>query len=257
MDSGLYKQELFASIRKQNTPRQRSEMSLLSKRDFPFFHFEALVFSFAQERTQGQHLASCLLEHGEVLSFGKSLSLSDPDTSNFDQRSRDMISLFIEIFTSSNHRTSSKFHNAATTGSSNNMSENQENNPFLLDEPQAEVAASSSSTPTAPSSSSTSLTCLPRSPLTSPASQPTVPECSTCNATSPDPETKPLKPCSKCKSVSYCSKECQKTDFKKHKKDCAGLAQVYAQTADLKPAPRPKAPKDGFRGGLQKWQFDT
>ncbi|PVH73491.1 hypothetical protein DL98DRAFT_469205 [Cadophora sp. DSE1049] len=81
--------------------------------------------------------------------------------------------------------------------------------------------------------------------------------CTTCAKPSPDPDTKPLKPCTKCQSAQYCSKECQKADFKNHKKECAKKAQIYAQTADIKLAASNRAPKDGFRGGLQKWQFDT
>ncbi len=48
-----------------------------------------------------------------------------------------------------------------------------------------------------------------------------------------------------------------KAGLKVHKKVCAKEAQIYAAKADLKPAPPPRAPRDGFRGGLQKWQFDT
>jgi sulfatase maturation enzyme AslB (radical SAM superfamily) len=82
-------------------------------------------------------------------------------------------------------------------------------------------------------------------------------KCASCSKVESDPE-KPLKPCSKCQSVLYCSRDCQKADFKKHKKTCALSAQIYAQTADLKPTPPPRAPKkDAHRGGLQKWQFDT
>ncbi|KAH7314342.1 hypothetical protein BKA65DRAFT_516632 [Rhexocercosporidium sp. MPI-PUGE-AT-0058] len=79
--------------------------------------------------------------------------------------------------------------------------------------------------------------------------------CTSCKKCST--EDKPLKPCTKCQSVQYCSKECQKADFKNHKKECAKKAQIYAQTADIKLAAPNRAPKDGFRGGLQKWQFDT
>lgn len=42
-----------------------------------------------------------------------------------------------------------------------------------------------------------------------------------------------------------------------HKKTCAKDAQIYALKADLKPSAPPRAPKENFRGGLQKWQFDT
>ncbi|PBP24104.1 putative MYND domain protein [Diplocarpon rosae] len=79
--------------------------------------------------------------------------------------------------------------------------------------------------------------------------------CTACSK--PSSEDKPLKPCTKCQSVQYCSRDCQKADFKKHKKECAKAAQVYAQNADIKMAAPSRAPKDGFRGGLQKWQFDT
>merc|ERR1712098_503870 len=89
------------------------------------------------------------------------------------------------------------------------------------------------------------------------SSTPAPKTCTACSKPSPDPETKPLKPCLKCQSVQYCSKECQKADFKNHKKECAKKAQIYAQTADIKLAAPNRAPKDGFRGGLQKWQFDT
>jgi len=86
-------------------------------------------------------------------------------------------------------------------------------------------------------------------------SQPTN-KCASCNAPEADPE-KPLKPCTKCQTVRYCSRDCQKKDFKVHKKICAAAAQIYAQNANLKPA-APRAPKkEGHRGGLQKWQFDT
>ncbi|PMD18661.1 hypothetical protein NA56DRAFT_647832 [Hyaloscypha hepaticicola] len=86
-------------------------------------------------------------------------------------------------------------------------------------------------------------------------SQPTN-KCASCGAPEADPE-KPLKPCAKCQRVRYCSRDCQKKDFKVHKKICAAAAQIYAQNANLKPA-APRVPKkEGHRGGLQKWQFDT
>lgn len=81
-------------------------------------------------------------------------------------------------------------------------------------------------------------------------------KCASCNTLETDPE-KPLKPCAKCQTVRYCSRDCQKKDWKVHKKICATAAQIYAQNANLKPA-APRAPKkEGHRGGLQKWQFDT
>ncbi|EKD15419.1 MYND domain protein, putative [Drepanopeziza brunnea f. sp. 'multigermtubi' MB_m1] len=129
----------------------------------------------------------------------------------------------------------------------------------------AATAAVDSSPPTTttdpPSSSSTS------SP--SPASPPQT--CSHCSkaASSSSGEgegekekekegaEKPLKPCTKCQSVRYCSRDCQKADFKRHKRECARAAQVYAQRADIRMAVPGRAPREGFRGGLQKWQFDT
>jgi hypothetical protein len=57
--------------------------------------------------------------------------------------------------------------------------------------------------------------------------------------------------------VYYCSRECTKAHYKIHKKECAKLAQEYSKTAVFKPAVRSSAPKEGFKGGLQKWQFDT
>jgi len=81
--------------------------------------------------------------------------------------------------------------------------------------------------------------------------------CTNCSKPETNPEEKPLKPCVKCHSVQYCSRDCQKGDFKQHKKICASAAQAYAQNADLKIASAPRVPKEGHRGGLQKWQFDT
>ncbi|TVY48271.1 hypothetical protein LCER1_G008292, partial [Lachnellula cervina] len=66
-----------------------------------------------------------------------------------------------------------------------------------------------------------------------------------------------LKPCPKCHTALYCSRDCQKAAFKKHKKTCAADAQEYAKTANLKMAAPSGPKKDGWRGGLQKWQFDT
>lgn len=81
--------------------------------------------------------------------------------------------------------------------------------------------------------------------------------CANCGKIETDPE-KPLKPCSKCQTVRYCSRDCQKADWKVHKKTCAAAAQIYAQTANFKPAAAPSAPKkEAHSKGLRKWQFDT
>ncbi|KAH7391651.1 hypothetical protein BKA64DRAFT_725208 [Cadophora sp. MPI-SDFR-AT-0126] len=114
-----------------------------------------------------------------------------------------------------------------------------------------------SSSSNGPSQNTTNTDSQAESSTPSTSNTPSLKTCTTCSKPSPDPETKPLKPCTKCQSVQYCSKECQKADFKNHKKDCAKKAQIYAQTADIKLAAPSRAPKDGFRGGLQKWQFDT
>lgn len=83
--------------------------------------------------------------------------------------------------------------------------------------------------------------------------------CGNCNKaeTSEDAESPILKPCTMCKSVSYCSRNCKKAHAKQHKKVCASLAQEYSKTAPVKLASRAAPKSDTFRGGLQKWQFDT
>ncbi|CZT16291.1 uncharacterized protein RCC_02133 [Ramularia collo-cygni] len=94
----------------------------------------------------------------------------------------------------------------------------------------------------------------------SPAAEPQK-KCASCGKveTVTDPEEQPvLKHCAKCHTTLYCSRDCTKSDFKQHKKVCAKQAQAYAESADFKPsAPRRAPPKENFRGGLQKWQFDT
>ncbi|KAI6247544.1 Zinc finger MYND domain-containing protein 10 [Erysiphe necator] len=84
-------------------------------------------------------------------------------------------------------------------------------------------------------------------------------KCASCNITSTD--NIPLKKCSKCQSVAYCTRECQKIDFKRHKKTCVTAAQLYSSTANFNMETRnkngSKNMKEGFKKGLQKWQFDT
>ncbi|CAD0114382.1 unnamed protein product [Aureobasidium uvarum] len=107
--------------------------------------------------------------------------------------------------------------------------------------------------PEASSSSSAQPTSESQSQLQQPAEK----TCAQCKKPEEDPEEKPLKACTTCKSVYYCSRECTKAHYKVHKKECAKLAQEYSKTAVFKPAVRSSAPKEGHKGGLQKWQFDT
>ncbi|KAK5111610.1 hypothetical protein LTR85_011788 [Meristemomyces frigidus] len=83
--------------------------------------------------------------------------------------------------------------------------------------------------------------------------------CGNCNKLEKDPEHAPLKECNKCHSILYCSRDCQKADFKKHKKTCASLAQTHAQTSGPSRMQVTRAPPKtgGGARGLQKWQFDT
>ena len=46
-----------------------------------------------------------------------------------------------------------------------------------------------------------------------------VPECQTCKK--PESESTPLKRCARCHQTRYCSRDCQKAEWKTHKKACA------------------------------------
>lgn len=89
---------------------------------------------------------------------------------------------------------------------------------------------------------------------------PSVPVCGHCtkpSAINEDGEPT-IKACNKCHSVWYCNKDCQKSDFKAHKKVCAALAQSYAASHEPSRAASRAAPKKSSgQRGLQKWQFDT
>ena len=75
-----------------------------------------------------------------------------------------------------------------------------------------------------------------------------LPQCTQCKKPEVDLE-KPFKPCSKCQTEKYCSRDCQKLAWKLHKKVCGEKAQAYAASANLKmDAPR-VVKKEGFRGG--------
>jgi hypothetical protein len=138
--------------------------------------------------------------------------------------------------------------------------------PTSIDDPPAKVpmetSAASQSHPEeqfiSSQSQSTQPTPSQETPSASSPSQPTTKTCAHCSAPEPAAEAeKPLKDCIKCHSVSYCGRDCQKADMKKHKKVCAAAAQIYAQTANVRPVTSRAPPRDAFRGGLQKWQFDT
>ena len=57
------------------------------------------------------------------------------------------------------------------------------------------------------------------------------PKCGSCDKTEAD-VGHPLKLCAKCRSAQYCSRECQKDDWKQHKKVCA----INAAAASLQEA---------------------
>jgi hypothetical protein len=110
--------------------------------------------------------------------------------------------------------------------------------------------------------SSTDSTATSSPPTTTPSSPPEASSSSSATAAPPTPtcvycakSPDSLKQCLKCHSVSYCNKDCQKADFKVHKKICAGLAQEYTKVHEPKMASRSTASTKGARDrGLQKWQ---
>ena len=50
-------------------------------------------------------------------------------------------------------------------------------------------------------------------------------KCTACKKRKSELETS-LKYCAKCKEAEYCSRECQKGDWKRHKQFCAGKSQI-------------------------------
>lgn len=57
----------------------------------------------------------------------------------------------------------------------------------------------------------------------------TMPSCNTCKKS--PPEVPNLKRCAKCWNTSYCSRDCQKADWKTHKKTCRTQASGSAASA--------------------------
>lgn len=55
-------------------------------------------------------------------------------------------------------------------------------------------------------------------------------QCQKCGITPVDGNT--LKKCSRCKSAFYCSRDCQKEDWKQHKKRCNDIAQSGASSGN-------------------------
>ncbi|CEO95491.1 hypothetical protein PBRA_004217 [Plasmodiophora brassicae] len=53
--------------------------------------------------------------------------------------------------------------------------------------------------------------------------------CATCGAS----KDKPLRMCQRCMSVKYCSRDCQKADWKKHKKECRSATTVTPRLVDF------------------------
>ncbi|KAF9178119.1 hypothetical protein BGZ51_008097 [Haplosporangium sp. Z 767] len=72
---------------------------------------------------------------------------------------------------------------------------------------------------------------------------PNATSCSHCGKTRSESES-PFKRCAKCRSIVYCTRECQKNDWKVHKKVCASLAAT-SSTVPADPAPSSSAPPSG------------
>ena len=58
----------------------------------------------------------------------------------------------------------------------------------------------------------------------------TVRSCNTCHKPQDDLPG-PLKACAKCRTTYYCSRDCQKEDWKTHKKVCASQAARYQSSS--------------------------
>ncbi|KAF9773382.1 hypothetical protein IL306_008821 [Fusarium sp. DS 682] len=67
--------------------------------------------------------------------------------------------------------------------------------------------------------------------------------CTTCNKEEPAVQ---LKRCAKCSATPYCSRECQKTDWKVHKKICGKQASPSANATAHDPDEMSQSPKKGL-----------
>eukprot|EP00173_Palmaria_palmata_P004551 Plantae.Rhodophyta-Palmaria_palmata.ctg6429.p1 GENE.Plantae.Rhodophyta-Palmaria_palmata.ctg6429~~Plantae.Rhodophyta-Palmaria_palmata.ctg6429.p1 ORF type:complete len:260 (-),score=19.99 Plantae.Rhodophyta-Palmaria_palmata.ctg6429:104-883(-) len=61
--------------------------------------------------------------------------------------------------------------------------------------------------------------------------------CSVCSKRKSESAECKLFCCSRCNDQSYCSKACQKIDWKEHKNECAYLSSAFAFARDLHPEP--------------------
>ncbi|KAF7532433.1 hypothetical protein G7054_g7965 [Neopestalotiopsis clavispora] len=72
-------------------------------------------------------------------------------------------------------------------------------------------------------------------------------ECAKCKKSGVD-----LKNCSKCRSISYCSRDCQKDDWKVHKKSCASNAQQNLGGGQQQGSGTATTQQKGLDGGIAK-----
>ncbi|KAI9863669.1 MAG: hypothetical protein M1813_003692 [Trichoglossum hirsutum] len=66
-----------------------------------------------------------------------------------------------------------------------------------------------------------------------------VPKCANCAKTESELSGINLKRCAKCLTTNYCSRECQKTDWKKHKRVCASTAASATSPSESASAEQP------------------
>lgn len=64
------------------------------------------------------------------------------------------------------------------------------------------------------------------------SSKDTTPTCKGCGSKE-GKNSQELKSCAKCKRAKYCSRECQKSDWKKHKTACSMMSRVHDPNAVL------------------------